>query len=72
MRTRDFIFDRGNLLPYKCCKEFAKFQNLQRISKIIPYMNKTDWKKINCPSGKDDCKTIDKCNPTIALNVLKK
>ena len=35
-------------------------------------MNKTDWKKLSCPSGKDDWKTFDKSNPTIALNVLKK
>ena len=45
-------------------------KNLQRISKMKPFINKYNWKGINYPSGKDDWKKFEKNNTTIALNVL--
>ena len=42
----------------------------QRISKVKPFINKQNWKRINYPSGKGDSKNFEKNKPTIALNVL--
>ena len=41
-----------------------------RVSNIIPFINKCNWKKINYPPKIDDWKTIEKNYPTIALNIL--
>ena len=45
-------------------------KNLQKSSKIEPFINKYNWKGINYPSGKNGWKTFVKNNPAIALNVL--
>ena len=45
-------------------------QNQEKISKIKPFVNKYDWKGINCPSKIDNGKTFEKNNPTIALSIL--
>ena len=42
----------------------------QRITKIKPLINKYNWEGINFPSEKDDWKTFEKNNVTIAFNVL--
>ena len=42
----------------------------KRITKIKPFMNKYNWEGINYPSEKDDWKTFDKNDVTIALNFL--
>ena len=42
----------------------------QRITKFKPFTNKCSCEGINCPSEKYPCKTFDKNNVTIALNVL--
>ena len=35
-----------------------------------PFINKYNWKGINYPSKIDDWKTLEKNNPTIALDIL--
>ena len=35
-------------------------KDLQRITKIKPYINKHNWEGINYPSEKDDCKKLEK------------
>ena len=52
-------------LNYKAIKKDPK-----RISKIKPFINKYNRKEINYSSEKDDWKTFEKNNVTIALNVL--
>ena len=44
--------------------------DLQKITKIKPFINKYYWEGINVPSEKDDWKKFKKNNVTIALNVL--
>ena len=44
--------------------------NLERVSNIKLFINKYNWKWINCPSKIDDWKTLEKNNLTIALNIL--
>ena len=44
--------------------------NSERVSNIEPFINKYDWEGINYPSKKDDWKTFEKINLTIALNIL--
>ena len=34
----------------------------QRITKIIPFLNKYDWEETNFPSEKDDWKEIEENN----------
>ena len=41
-----------------------------RISKIVPFICKYNWKGINYPLGKDDWKNLEKNNPATALNIL--
>ena len=53
------------MLKYKEIKK-----DPQRITKIIPFINKNNWEGINYPSEKDDWKKFEKNNVTIALNVL--
>ena len=45
-------------------------KDLQRITKIKPFINKYNWEGINFPSQKDDWRKFEKNNVTIALNVL--
>ena len=45
-------------------------KDLQRITKVKPFINKYNWVRINVPSEKNDCKKIEKNNATIAPNVL--
>ena len=45
-------------------------KNSQKISTIKAFVNKYNWKGINCPSRKDDWKQFEKNNPKMALNVL--
>ena len=42
----------------------------QRKSKIKPFINQYDWKKIDFPSNKKDWKKSELDNKTIALNIL--
>ena len=42
----------------------------QRISTIMPFINKCNRGRIKYPSKTDDWKTFEKINRTIALNVL--
>ena len=43
---------------------------LERLSNIKPFINKYNWDEINYPSKIEDWKTLEKSNPTIALNIL--
>ena len=45
-------------------------QNSQRISKIIPFINKYNQEGIYYPSEKDNLKKFEKNSLTTALNVL--
>ena len=45
-------------------------KDLQRTSKIKPFINKYNWKDIEFPSHLKDCKKFEKNNNTIALNIL--
>ena len=42
----------------------------KNINSVKPIINKYKWKEINYPSKIDDWKTIEKNNPTVALNIL--
>ena len=42
----------------------------QRITKVKPFLNKYNWKKINSPSETDDSKKNEENSWTIALHVL--
>ena len=42
----------------------------KRISKIIPYIGKYNWDRINLPSQRKDWKTFERDNEDIALNIL--
>ena len=57
-----------------CCKSRVKSwtnkKNLQRITKIKPFINKYNSEGINFPSEKHDWKKIEKNNEIIVLNVL--
>ena len=44
--------------------------HLEKVSNIQPFVNKYNRKGINYPSIIDDCKTFEKNNPAIALNIL--
>ena len=37
----------------------------ERVSKVKSFINKSNWKGINCPSKIDNWKTFEKNNPTI-------
>ena len=45
-------------------------KDLQRISKLKPYINKYNWKDIKFLSDKEDWKKFEKNNKEIALNIL--
>ena len=45
-------------------------KDLERIPKIKPFIKEYNWKGINFPSEKYNCKIFEKNNVTIALNVL--
>ena len=45
-------------------------EHSERITKIKPFINKYNWEEIDFSSEKDDWKTFEKKNVTIALNVL--
>ena len=45
-------------------------KDLQRITKIKPFINKYNWKGINFASEKDDWKKFQKNKVTIALNAF--
>ena len=44
--------------------------NPERVSNIIPFINKFIWEGINDPSKIDDWKTFEKNNTTIAINIF--
>ena len=44
--------------------------NLERISKIKPFINNRNWDNINFPPQEQDFKTFEMNNKSIALNVL--
>ena len=44
--------------------------NPERVSNSKPFINRYNWEEINYPSKIGDCKTLEKNNPTIALNTL--
>ena len=61
------------------CSQYAltialNYQNIkkdpQRISKIKPFINQCDWKRINIPSHKEAWKKFETYNKSIALNIL--
>ena len=45
-------------------------KDLQRISKLKPYINKYSWEGINFPAGPKDWKKFERNNKAIALNTL--
>ena len=44
--------------------------NPERVSNIIPFINKYNWRGINYPSKMDNWKTFQKNNPTVVFNIL--
>ena len=46
-------------------------KNLERISKIKPFINSLNWENINFPSEEQDYKTFEMNNKSIALNILQ-
>ena len=44
--------------------------HLERISKIMPYIDKYNWKGIEFPAGPKDWKKFEQNNKEIALNIL--
>ena len=45
-------------------------RDLQKKTKIKPFINKYNWEGINFPSQKDDCKNFQKNNVAITLSIL--
>ena len=45
-------------------------KDLQKISKLKPYINQYNWKDINFPSHKEDWKKFEQNNKEITLNIL--
>ena len=45
-------------------------KDLQKISKLKPYINQYNWKGIKFPSDKEDWKKFEQNNKEIALNIL--
>ena len=45
--------------------------NPERISKIKPFINHINWENINVPPKKQDYKTFEMNNKSIALNILQ-
>ena len=45
-------------------------KDLQRITKIKPFINEYNWGGVNFPLEKDDWKHLEENNVTIVLNVL--
>ena len=45
-------------------------KNPQRISKLMPFITKYNWKGIEFPSASKDQKKFEQNNETIALNIL--
>ena len=45
-------------------------KDLQKISKLQPYINQYNWKGIKFPSDKEDWKKFEQNNKKIALNML--
>ena len=45
-------------------------KDLQRITKIKPFVNKYNWEGIHFPSEKDDLRKYGKNNVTVVLNAL--
>ena len=45
-------------------------KDLQRITRIKPFINKCKWERINLPAEKDDWENFEKNNARIAFNVL--
>ena len=43
--------------------------NPERVSNIIPFINRYNWEKINYPSKIDDWKNFEKNNLTVTLNI---
>ena len=46
------------------------FKNLQRTSKIEPFIGQYNWERIDFPSHSKDWKKFEQDNKTIALNIL--
>ena len=44
--------------------------NSERVLNIKSFISKYNWKGINYPKKRDDWKTLEKNNPTIALPIL--
>ena len=42
----------------------------QRITKLAPYINNYNWKGIHFSAEKKDCKTFERNNKDIALDIL--
>ena len=56
--------------PFKLWRNKKKKAEMQRTTKIKPFINKYNWEEINLPSEKDNWKKIEKNNVTITLNIL--
>ena len=48
----------------------SNHQNIERISKIEPFINQYNWEGIDFPAGIKDWKKIERNNKIIALNIL--
>ena len=54
-----------------CCIELSKHQKqFRKTNKINPFINKYNWKEINFPSYRKDCKKFESNDKSIALNIL--
>ena len=68
IKNKKAIINPINKKDNKCYEEIKK--GPQSITKIKPFIIKSNCKVINFPSEKDDWEKIEKNNVTIALNVL--
>ena len=70
---KEAIINSDNNLR-KALDDALNFQNTerdpQRKSKIMPYIDKYNWKEIEFPAGSKDWKKTEQNNKAIALNVL--
>ena len=71
MKGRDFFLDSVFQYATTVALNYEEIESHpERVSSIKSFRNKYNWERINYPSKIDDCKTFEKNNPTIALNIL--
>ena len=74
LRSKKEAIINGDNCFQNALNDALNYQNiekdLQRITKISPYISKYNWEGIEFPVGSKDWKKFEQNNKTIALNIL--